>query len=219
MIRDTYATLFLDAEKTKQLITEVLNKGYAALPNFFDDVTWSELSRLAESRTIGNKKTDELRGTIAYDIAVSDEMFNLCDLIHKTRCDIERTIYGPLRREKQKVGFPYKDAQGGAETRETEYHYDGAYINIVVPIMLPTDKKDGGDLIMFPNLRKRFSPIVCKPLSELLRRFAFMREWFGYTKVSYDVGTFYLFFGDISLHGVPPITAGERLVMTVNSHW
>ena len=39
------------------------------------------------------------------------------------------------------------------------------------------------------------------------------------TEVIYQPHTMYIFFGDLSFHGVDPIKSGERVVVTINSHW
>lgn len=145
----------------------------------------------------------------------------MCEVLHETRRDIEGKKHLPLERSRQVVGFPYKDARGGATTVETDYHFDGAYLNLVLPIMLPPrGQHTRPDVELFPNLRKRFSPYVLSAsIARLLRHFLWLRDWFGSTKVQYEVGTVIVFFGDVTFHGVPPILEGERLVMTVNSHW
>jgi hypothetical protein len=56
-------------------------------------------------------------------------------------------------------------------------------------------------------------------LSRLLRHSAWLRKKFGYQIVPYKVGALNLFFGDLSFHGVEPLYKGERLVITINSHW
>jgi len=191
------------------------------LPQFLSEDIFAQLKALGESRTIINKKNEELKGTLAHDLAYSDEIFSMCEALHKARHDIEGKKYTPLQRSRQVVGFPYKDARGGATTVETDYHFDGAYLNLVLPIMLPPrGRHTRPDVELFPNLRKRFAPYVLSAsIARLLRHFIWLRDWFGSTKVQYEVGTVIVFFGDITFHGVPPILEGERLVMTVNSHW
>jgi hypothetical protein len=220
MIRDTYKELFTNKEKVTALVRSILETGDATLPNFLDDDTWSKLKSLAETRTIGNTKNDALHGTIAHELVMSDEIFQFCDLIHKTRCEIEGKKYVPLARDKQWVGFPYKDARNGAETRQTDYHYDGAYINFIIPLMMPADThKSGGYLIIFPNIRTKYPAIISKLISRLLRHFEWFRNLYGYKTIHYTIGSLHMFFGDVSFHGVPPIKEGERMVMTINSHW
>lgn len=220
-INQKYLDIFTNPDKTKVLTQEILDKGYVQLPQFLSEHIFAQLKALGESRTIINKKNEELKGTLAHDLAYSDEIFAMCEALHKARYDIEGKKCAPLERSRQVVGCPYKDARGGATTVETDYHFDGAYINCVLPIMLPPrGPHTRPDVELFPNLRKRFSPYVLSAsIARLLRHFIWARDWFGSTKLQYEVGTIILFFGDVTFHGVPPILEGERLVMTVNSHW
>ncbi len=220
MIRDTYKAYMTDDEKMTAFVKEIFEKGHVALEHFFDDETERRLHAFIADRSFTGKKNEELTGTIAGEIRESDEIFEFCEALVKKRHEIEGKVHTPLRRDKQTVGFPYKDARNGAHTYETEYHYDGAYFNGVLPLVLPENpEKNGGNLEVFPNLRTKYPAIICKPLSEVLRRIPFARSLYGVLVVPYKVDTMHCFFGDITLHGVPPITAGERLVMTLNSHW
>jgi len=220
MIRDTHKALLQDDAKLTAFIKEILEKGHATLEHFFDDETEQKLHEFMADRTWTHKKNEQLDGTIAGDLRNSDEIFAFCEAIIKKRHELEGKPHVALRRDKQTVGFPYKDARNGAKTIETEYHYDAAYFNGVLPIVLPENpEKNGGNLEIFPNLRKKYPAIICKPLSEILRRIPFARSLYGYVVVPYKVDAMHCFFGDVTLHGVPPITSGERVVMTVNSHW
>jgi hypothetical protein len=220
-INQKYLDIFTNPDRTKVLTREILEKGYVQLPQFLAEDIFAELKALGKSRTIINKKNEELKGTLAHDLAYSDEIFSVCEALHKARHDIEGGEYSPLKRSHQVIGFPYKDARGGATTVETDYHFDGAYLNLVLPIVLPPRGQHARpDVELFPNLRKRFAPYVLSAsIGRLLRHFIWFREWFGSTKVQYEVGTIIVFFGDVTFHGVPSILEGERLVMTVNSHW
>jgi hypothetical protein len=220
-INEKYLDILTNPDKSKGLAQEILEKGYVLLPQFLSEDIFAQLKALGESRTMVDKKNEELKGTIAHDLAYSDEIFSICEALHEARRDIEGKTRTRLERSRQVVGFPYKDARGGATTAETDYHFDGAYLNLVLPIMLPPRGEDTRpDVELFPNLRKRFSPYaVSASMARLIRHFIWAREWFGSTKVQYEVGSIIVFFGDITFHGVPPILEGERLVMTVNSHW
>src|SRR6185369_6384173 len=112
-------------------------KGYVLLPQFLSEDIFAQLKALGESRTMVDKKNEELKGTIAHDLAYSEEIFSICEALHEARRDIEGKKPTRLERSRQVVGFPYKDARGGATTVETDYHFDGAYLNLVLPIMLP----------------------------------------------------------------------------------
>jgi len=220
-INQKYLDVFTNPDKTKVITQKILDEGYVQLPQFLSEDIFAQLKALGQSRTVNNKKNEQLKGTLAHDLAYSDEMLSMCEILHKARRDIEGKTPIPLERSRQFVGLPYKDARGGATTVETGYHYDGSYLNLVLPIMLPPrGRHTRPDVVLFPNLRKRFSPYVLSAaISRLLRHFPWSRDWFGSTKVQYEAGAIIVFFGDVTFHGVPPILEGERLVMTINCHW
>lgn len=220
MIRETYKQLVQDDVRLTAFIKEIFEKGHATLEHFFDDETERALHAFMADRAFTGKKNNELKGTIAGDLRDSDEIFAFCEAVVKKRHELEGKTHVPLLRDKQTVGFPYKDARNGAKTVETEYHYDGAFFNGVLPILLPDNpEKNGGNLEIFPNMRRKYPAIICKPLSQILRRSSLARSMYGYVTVPYKIDAMHCFFGDVTLHGVPPIASGERIVMTVNSHW
>lgn len=220
MIRDTYHYLLSDNDQSRALVKEVVDVGYTSLPNFFDDASQAKIAEFVSDRSVGNKKNEGLKDTFGYEVRTSDEIFKFCDTLHRLRCELTGMKYVPLKIEKQSVGIGYKDARNNKQTVETEYHYDAAYTNLVAPLLLTGNSQKGeGNLIMFPNLRRHFPRIINAPLSTILRRIPLARKLFGYTVVQYSVGSLFIFFGDVSLHGVPPITEGERMIMAINSHW
>ena len=221
MIRAEHKKVLWDDGARKALIQEVLQKGFIRLEHFFDDASEPRFLSLREvfGPLAKNIKNQQLGDTFANEVWKSDEIFEMCQLIHKTRCELRGTPYTPLVREKQSVGIAYKDAATVAKNQETEFHYDAAYINIVIPVQLPPQGEGDGNLIAFPNLRAKYPRIISAPISMVLRKIPFTRKLYGYTSVDYYVGALHLFFGDVSLHGVPPIQKGERMIMTINSHW
>lgn len=222
ILHEDYVGIAKDEKLVEQIVTQVLAKGFYEVPHFLNGELFEKLQSIAKNsiQTIANKKNEELKNTDGYQIVLSEDIFSLCDAIHKKRCEMTKEKYVPLRREKQTIGFPYKDARNFKKTEETEYHYDGAYVNLLVPILLPLEDTTKGNLILFPNLRKKFSvKVFTSILSEILRWSKIARTLFGFTEVQYTPGNLYIFFGDVSLHGVQPITVGERLVLTINSHW
>jgi len=219
-IHQQYRNALTDDEVAKSLAQKILQNGYLELPDFLTSEAWEDLATFANDRSRGNQKKAALAGTIAHDIAFSDDIYAFSDRIHKNRCHLEGNAYRPLKRSQQVVGLPYKDGRDGKVTEATHYHFDGAYINIIIPIVLPQNPtENGGNLVMFPNLRKQYGVFIARFIGRGLRHSSWLRKQWGSEVIHYQPGTCYVFFGDISLHGVPPIAAGERMVMTINSHW
>ncbi|MGD1867371.1 MAG: hypothetical protein ACFB0D_22710 [Phormidesmis sp.] len=220
LVNEQYRSAVTDDTTVRALAQKILQDGYVELPSFLTAQAWESLIALAKNREQGNKKRAALAGTIAHELAFSDEIYAFSNRIYRSRCELEGTKYIPLKRSKQVVGLPYKDGRNGKFNTATHYHFDGAYINIIIPIVLPSNaEQDGGSLVIFPNLRRQYGVFISKFIGRGLRYSDWLRKLWGYKVIRYQLGTCYVFFGDISLHGVAPITAGERMVLTINSHW
>jgi hypothetical protein len=220
-IQQKYVDLFNDEAKGRAFVEEVWHKGYAVLLDFLTPDTKAKIGTLIHDRSVGNKKNAELAHTIAKELSTSDEMMKILDTIHRHRASLEGISFVPLKTEKQSWGFPYKDARGGAKTEQTHFHFDAAYTNTLIPFVLPPTESGEGHLLIYPNLRRRFKvfPFIGKVLARILRDVPFSRHFYPGVLVPYTVGGFHFFFGDVTFHGVLPIKTGERLVMTINSHW
>lgn len=220
MLNSKYQLLLTDDQEVYKVVKEILNTGYIALESFLDEDSKIAFHKASADKTNRNKKGDQLKGTPIHELGYSDEMLLLSQRLYDARCDITGEQKVVLKKEKQLVGMPYKDGRNGTINKETSYHYDGAYINLLLPLVLPTDQSKGdGNLVMFPNLRMKYPSIITKIISRMLRHFAILRHWSNQVEVVYKTDTMYIFFGDLSFHGVEPITNGERIVVTINSHW
>lgn len=218
-IREEHLARFRDPARAEAFVREVLSKGYVIILDFLTPDTMTHLMEETADRTVGNKKNQELEGSWVHKLAVSDEMMEVLQTIHANRLKIEGKPIVPLKLEKQSWGYPYKNAKDGAKTIQTHYHYDAAYTNTLIPLVLPPSTSGQGHLVAYPNLRTKMPSLLSKIVSRILRDVPFMRTIFPGVTVPYTVGGFHFFFGDISFHGVEPITEGERLVITINSHW
>ncbi len=220
MIHDQYQKYVKDDAAAKELAEEILGAGHAILPDFLTPEVWQKLQALVEDRSQANTKNEQLKGTIAYELGHSDDVFNFSEKLHQARERIEGKAVTNLDPQKQVIGLPYKDARGGQKNPPTHYHFDGAYVNIIIPIVLPEDQeKSGGGLVAFPNIRKKYGVFLSKFICRLLRHSGLMRNLWNPARVTYQLGACHVFYGDITFHGVDPIKEGERIVMTINSHW
>lgn len=230
MLNDKYQDILTNDDRATEVAKEILGKGHIELKDFLAPDAWEKLySEALEKKEQALMKRDggysvgkdrELKGTFAYDFGNSEEVFKFCERVHQAREKIEGKEPTALDPTKQRVGFPYKDARDGKKTEATPYHFDGAYINILIPFILPEDQvKSGGQITVFPNIRKKYGVFFSKFICRALRHSALVRKLWGFVVIPYTVGSAHIFFGDISFHGVDPIKSGERLVMTINSHW
>ncbi len=214
MINALYKNKLGDEVWARELVEEIWTRGYVMLPQFLEPQSFASLQAVGEA--MANKKSEELKGTIAYDLAHGEEMMTFFNTVHKVRCAKEGKPYVPLNPDKQVLGFPYKDARDGKRTVETPYHYDGSYVNITLGIKMPPT---GGELIAFPNLRTGKNPLVIKIFSRALKHLHFLRDMVPHIIARSAPNDLCLFFGDRTFHGVEPIESGERLIMTINAHW
>lgn len=220
-LNSKYADIVTDKARAAELAREMLQKGYVALPQFLSEDARAKIHALIADRSRAWDKNEKLKGTIAYDIAHSEETLALSQAIYDARCALTGESVVVIESEKQVVGLPYKDSKDKKENEVTAYHFDATYINLLLPLVLPErTASDNGNLVLFPNLRTEKRPkIVSKVIARLLRHIPPLRPLYGFVDVHYEVDTMYLFFGDRSFHGVNPIKSGERFVMTINSHW
>lgn len=219
MISEKYIHAFKDEKRIREWVEAVLNDGYVLLPDFLEPTFIAEVEVFARKVTLGDvmsSKSDDT--TPMMRLARSEEFMSFFDTVYRVRCEILGDEYTPLDATWQRVGLPYKDATGGLSTKQTEFHYDGAYVNATIGIIEPPVGQ--GELHLFPNFRAKFAhPLLGKVIARLLRHSRILRSLYGYVRVPSRRNTLCLFFGDRSFHGVEPITSGKRMIITINSHW
>ncbi len=220
MINQVYLGKIEDSAWLRQIVDEIFTKGYVVLSDFLEPAFFEEVKAYAHSHGYEeggmmtfSKQND---GTAGHRLARSHEFMALFQGLHAARCAKEGKECTPLNIERQTVGYPYKDARDGKRSHETEYHYDGAYVNTTLTFMMP---EKGGELIAFPNIRTNPHSFMARAYSRLLRHLPFLRRVVPHIIARTKPNDLCVFFGDRTFHGVEPIAAGERLIMTINNHW
>lgn len=217
MISDTHKKVIHDRAYARECAMKVLEDGYCVCRNFLNEHSYEYLLKEIKEKELQNKKGRELEGTLVWDLGISSEMLAFFDALHHARCEIEEKEYEALRMERQRVGLPYKNGKEKNKV-ETPFHFDGAYVNAVLALTLPEDGK--GDLFIYPNLRTRFGEgVFGKVIARVLRHSKALRMVWKPKQIAYEENALTIFFGDRTLHGVAPLSGGERLVMTINNHW
>ncbi len=99
------------------------------------------------------------------------------------------------------------------------FHYDASLVTVLVPIDIPDDGEQRGDLLVFPNLR-RVRPAVWLNLFEkvllqnaLSRKFIVIginQGWLNPLRLKLEPGNIYLFWGYRSLHANEPCNTSQR---------
>lgn len=214
MVNEKYLALAQNEAEMEKLTASILKEGCVALPDFLTDQTFTAL--LDHSISLGNKgrTTQRKDGTMAMDIGRSKEVVAVFDAIHKARCKILKESYVKLDPANQLVSLPKKDL---SNPEETPFHFDDSYINAVLALRMPTNSREG-NLLVYPNFRRYIKPLMLsRVLARMLRHVPFLRSVFKPREISYSERALHVFFGDLTLHGVPSITGGERLTLTINA--
>ncbi len=216
MINQHYLTKLGDEIWMQNLVDGMWKKGYVVLPQFLSDEGFAWLLSFVLENKATNTKGEALKGTPGYVLGHSEEFMKLFNGLHKARMKKEGKPYAPLSVEAQTVGLPYKDARDGKKTKETPYHFDGAYVNATLALIMPPT---GGELIAFPNIRRSRYSFVTRVYARALRHTPFLRGVVPHVIARTVPNDLCLFFGDRTFHGVEPIENGERLILTINAHW
>ncbi len=165
-----------------------MDNGAVCLPGFFDQNAYDRLLNYSKSLTEENRYRITFR---------------------------EGTPYEPLDPGHQAVSLPRKDS---SYCYTTPFHFDDSYVNAVFAMIMPTDHREGY-LLLYRNLRNRAKPLlVSRIAARLLRHSDPLRALIRPKGVVYQERTLHVFFGDLSLHGAPNISGGERLTFTLNAH-
>jgi hypothetical protein len=216
MINSRYLALIEDPAETTALARKILKEGGIALPDFFDQETTDRLMTYSRSLRPDNRYTITWSsGTPAMEVARSPEFMRFFDAIHKARCEILGETYRPLDPAWQAVSLPVKTPESGRA--QTPFHFDDSFINAVFAMKMPTISREG-NLMVYPNLRLRLKPLILsRVIARVLRHVSFARMIFRPREVIYVQDGLHVFFGDLTFHGVPALTQGERITMTVNA--
>ena len=216
MIYEEYVSLFRNEQEVEKLTRRILKDGCVSLPNFFDQQTSDRLMQYSRSLSDQDKmQITWQEGTPAMDVARSDEFMRVFDSIHKARCKIENISYAPLKPSQQAVSLPIKTVHTPGST---PFHFDDSYVNAVFAMKMPSKSREG-NLLIYKNLRRRVRPmLLSKIVARLLRHIALLRLVIRPKEIVYREGALHIFFGDLTLHGVPDLTDGERATFTLNAH-
>jgi hypothetical protein len=87
----------------------------------------------------------------------------------------------------------------------TAFHFDGTYLNMILPVVLPSiSGPRRGQLVIYPNLRPFSRSLWGSYGAPLVARTTLLRKLFASRKreIDYRERSAYLFFGYRSLHGV-----------------
>ncbi|GFM89672.1 hypothetical protein PSCICO_50710 [Pseudomonas cichorii] len=110
--------------------------------------------------------------------------------------------------------------QGSQGIRESNcFHFDASLVTALIPIYIPVDGEECGDLMLFANARKLRSNVARNVVEKALlqNRFsrwmtciAINRGWLAPKVLKLEPGNIYLFWGYRSLHANQPCSPGLK---------
>lgn len=104
--------------------------------------------------------------------------------------------------------------QGNQGLRESNsFHFDASLVTVLVPIFIPSEGEQRGDLMLFPNLRKAHRNVLFNVLQKAFVQNRFIRKlivmgirrsWLKPKTLTLAPGDIYLFWGYRTLHANEP---------------
>lgn len=214
-------TLFrrIDISIRSLIIQEMNTKGNCCIANF---LTNEQLSSLQESIRLDAEQHNgqyfahhggvSIESSLLGVLGAAPEFREMLDCIY--RAGVGETAY---RGEILKV---LRCVQGDSGLRESNcFHYDASLVTVLLPIEIPRNGVERGDLIMFPNLRRVRSSVLLNVLEKALLQNALTRKLISAAirhdflqpqKLQLVPGNLYLFWGYRTLHANEPCDPASR---------
>lgn len=215
------STLFrsVDTETHQLIVREMNNTGYSCVANF---LTQDQLTSLQEQVRIDAEKHkghyfahhggDAIANSLLGILGAAPEFREMLAGIHQTgtgKASFNDAIFQVLR-----------CVQGDSGRRESNcFHYDASLLTVLLPIEIPKNGVDCGDLIIFPNLRRVRSNVLFNVLEKALLQNALSRKLISAAirrnllqpkKLQLVPGNLYLFWGYRTLHANEPCDPANR---------
>ena len=209
----------IDAFAQTRLVADIRRRGFACIPDYLDA---EQLARLRSELTTqavqhhGNYFAyhggPTIERSLLGQLAESAEFRSLLDSIHQLSC--ARPAHDPVIRQVLRC------VQGQTGRRESNaFHYDATLVTALVPIEIPRDAEQCGDLLMFPNIRPvrpnaaynlLEKALLQNRLSRALLVAAIARGWARPLRLILQPGNLYLFWGYRTLHANEPCSPTHR---------
>lgn len=209
----------VDIPTRNRLVADIRRYGFACLPHYLDA---EQLQRLRSELTTQSSQHQGnyfayhggplLEHSLLGLLAESTEFQALLDAIH--RLSYARPANDP------RIRPVLRCVQGQTGRRESHaFHYDATLVTALVPIEIPQDAEQCGDLLMFPNIRPVRSnaafnllekALLQNRLSRALLVFTIHHGWARPLRLILQPGNLYLFWGYRTLHANEPCSPTHR---------
>ncbi|BAP46150.1 hypothetical protein NJC40_17110 [Pseudomonas sp. 21LCFQ02] len=205
------------SEPIRQLARSIDTQGYACIESLLshDDLT--------QLRAFTDQQAQRHAGE--YFACHGEQALAGCSLLQMCSSPTLQQLLADLyclAAGQQSVGqsiFPVlRCVQGNQGRRESNcFHFDASLVTVLIPIYIPDEGQQRGDLMMFPNLRSASRSLLVNVLHKMLLQNAITRSllawairlgWLKPLIVQLVPGSIYLFWGYRSLHANQPCSPG-----------
>lgn len=199
----------IDEQQIKQLANEIDTHGFAKLSGAISDADLQQLRAYTDLQAAKHPGEyfayhgeQALAGSLLANIWATPRFKALLARLYRHAANkqaLSSEIFPVLR-----------CVQGNQGQRESNcFHYDASLVTALVPIFIPQEGEERGDLVLFPNLRTVRSNVVLNVIEKALlqNRFsrtlmclALQRGWLKPATLQLEPGSIYFFWGYRSLH-------------------
>jgi hypothetical protein len=211
LVSEEFRRLPTDRARLASIRRTLDDVGYVAIEEFLSPEGHAllkqqilDLEAAATASTAGANRKFALKGeslgpTAVGELARSDYVLDLVNALLGEIDGRKPYLDSPIRTEEIVPGINIMRTTSDV----TAFHFDGTFLNIILPVVLPTiSGPRRGQLVIYPNVRS-FSPASPKSrLAAAIGRVGFLRRLWRRHEVDYRERGAYLFYGYRSLHGV-----------------
>ncbi|WP_397452447.1 hypothetical protein [Pseudomonas sp. NA-150] len=204
----------IDAQQVKQLANDIDTQGFAVLKGAFSDTELQQLRAYTDHHAdlhpgeyFAYHGEQSLAGSLLYNVWGNPNFKTLM-------AGLYRNAAGACSRSGQILPV-LRCVQGRQGQRESNcFHYDASLVTALIPIFIPQEGEERGDLILFPNLRKVRPSVVLNVIEKALLQNRLSRKlvchainkgWLKPQTLLLEPGNIYFFWGYRSLHANRPV--------------
>ena len=209
----------LESSAIQCVVNELVSKGSSCIVNFLTSEQLLSLQNTVAAEAEKHKGTyfahhggREIETSLLGALGASPDFKNLLESVYRAAAG--KDAYS------DEIFKVLRCVQGTSGRRESNcFHYDASLVTALLPIEIPQDGVDRGDLIMFPNLRRIRSSVLFNVAEKALLQNAVSRKLISAAirqgvlqpeKLQLVPGNLYLFWGYRTLHANEPCDPANR---------
>jgi hypothetical protein len=222
LISDRYHGFPYDSARVGEMRSTLDSRGVAELPGLLTPEARAKLrdqilsleTGAARSEGGGNRKFAvkgvQLHDTVVGELSQSKFLLDLVNALLGAQDGRPALTDAPIRSDEIVPGIAVMRAPGDV----TAYHFDGSFLNLIFPVIIPTIQGPRrGQLVIYPNVRSFEATAWNTKIIPGLARVRQLRRVWKKLEVDYREDTVYAFYGYRSLHGVEsPSEAALRCI-------